>query len=257
MNPTITQMTHRSTVRKLDPSREIPKDILENILRATQQSPTYTSGQQYSIIVVDDKVKKEKIADQTISSAGVRMEFIHEAPIFLLFIMDFNKIDQALAYENANPEIFNTIENILIGTVDVGIAAEAATVAAESYGLGTVMVGALRKSTETLIKDFNLPKYCIPLLGLAIGYPSKEMVQYPDPSYKVTPRFPLEYLVHYNNYEKKDLKKHFEDYNIIMKEHFLRKRGLDSTWTAYMTRYYSKPFNKELLTIYQKQGFNF
>ena len=253
MNSTITQMTNRATVRQLDPSREIPKDILENILRATQQSPSYTSGQQYSIIIIDDKEKKEKIANHTISSSGIRMEFIHEAPIFLLFIIDFNKIDHALAYEKTSPEIFNTIENLLIGTVDVGIAAEAATVAAESYGLGTVMVGALRKNTNTLIKDFNLPKYCIPLLGLAIGYPSIA----PEYKHKITPRFPLEYLVHYNNYETKNFKKHFEDYNKIMKEHFRIKRGLDSTWTEYITRYYSKAFNKDLLKIYQNQGFNF
>lgn len=250
-NQTIENMIQRGSIRHFDSSRPIPQEMLENIFKAAQQSPTYVAGQQYSIIVIDDNEKKQMITNSTISSAGVPMTFIQEAPIFLLFVMDCNKINIALEYENANPELFNSFENLLIGTVDIGIAAEAVTVAAESFGLGTVMVGALRKMTSTLIKEFNLPPYTFPLLGLAIGYPSTENKK------QSTPRLPLESLLHKNIYEQKDFKKYFESYNKIMKEHFSVKRNVDLTWTEYVSKVYSKSFNKELLQLYRNQGFYF
>lgn len=250
MNEIANLMNNRMSVRHFDSSKSIDKDILNTILQTAQQSPTYINGQQYSIIVVDDLEKRKKIANATISSAGKPMQFIQDAPIFLLFVIDFNKIDTALSYENNQMLIQNSIESLLIGTVDIGISIEAVNTVAQSFGIGSVMVGAIRKIVPMLIEEFKLPKYTFPLLGISLGYPVA------DTKIQKTPRLSLDSLVHYNVYEKKDLVSSLQDYNTIMKQFFSEKRGVDMTWTQYISQSYTKVIGEDLLDIYRKQGFS-
>ncbi|MGL5955638.1 MAG: nitroreductase family protein [Brevinema sp.] len=237
------------SVRHFDSTRVIEKGVLDTILKATQQSPTYLNGQQYSIIVINDIGKRKKIAHTTISSAGTPMNFIHEAPIFLLFVIDFQKIDNALKVENQQMMIQDSIESLLIGSVDVGIAVEALNVVAHSLGIESVVVGAIRKSIPMLIEEFQLPQYTFPLVGMALGYPTKDL------KIENTPRLSLDSLVHYNVYEKKDIISQLTNYNKIMKKFFGEKRGVDMTWTEYIAKSYTKRFGQEITDLYRKQGF--
>ena len=59
----------------------------------------------------------------------------------------------------------SNIDTLIIGSHDVGISMQNATVAAESMGLGTVDIGAIRYKSLEITKELNLPKYCIPICG--------------------------------------------------------------------------------------------
>jgi len=248
MSELLNSMFNRGSIRKFDSNKKVPQKILDNILKAIHQTPSYINGQQYSIIIVDDKNKRDKLVEITRPSSGKAMTFIKDAPLFMLFVMDFNKINHALEVENSTMEVVDSMESLLIGTVDIGIALEAATVVAESSGLGTVIVGAIRKSIKILIEEFNLPKYTFPIAGICIGYPHEGV------SSVKTPRLPLDSLVYHNTYQLKNFNQILKIYNDQMKE-FYSKKGLELTWTELITKYYHKSLHQDMKDVYLSQGF--
>lgn len=58
------------------------------------------------------------------------------------------------------------IDTLLVGAHEVGIALEAAVVAAESLGLGTVPIGDVRKNALEIVHELQLPEYVFPMLGM-------------------------------------------------------------------------------------------
>ncbi len=249
MNNITKQMINRGSVRKFD-TKEIPQAILDDILSAAVHAPTYASAQAYSIIAVTDPAQKEKVVECTILGKGKGMTYIAKAPVFLLFVMDFNRTDRVIKSENSEMQIQNSIESLLVGGVDVGIGLGATTVAAEAHGLGTVVVGAIRANADKLIEIFNLPKYTYPIAGMSIGYPVADAVPV------ITPRLPLSATVHTNKYSPEGFDKAFPAYNEAMAQEF-KSRGMELSWSKLMSTYFSAPLNSGQLADIKKQGFNF
>ncbi len=249
MKDTLDLLTHRGSIRKFS-DKEIPKEVLHNIYKATICSQNYANGQQYSIIVVTDQKKKDFLYEATVSkSSGRGMSFIKKAPIFLLFVMDFNKIDRVMKKEKVEMKIQDSLEALLIGAVDVGIAIEAATVAVANEGLGSVAVGAIRTSVKEIIEIFELPEYTYPIAGLAIGYLDEGVAIFE------TPRLPLKTFLHDNSYDKSVFDELVDKYDVKIKETYASKGIPDLTWSKFVSTYYSKPIYIEQIESYKKQGF--
>lgn len=246
MNDTINKMINRGSVRKFS-SKPVENETLETILKATVQAPSYINTQAYSIIVVEDEKKRELLYNMTTGSSGKGMTFIKKAPVFLLFVMDFNKVNKAMKKENLDMHIHESMEALLVGAVDIGILLEAATVSAEALGLGSVVVGAIRKDTKSIIETFNLPKYTYPICGLALGYP--------DTGIKITPRLPLDATVYHDSYDNDAFDKHIDAYNKQMEEIY-NSRGAETSWTKLIATYFQKPIRKEQIEDYKNQGFD-
>ena len=83
MNNTIEIIkNHRSIRQYLD--KDIPDEIIDEIIISAQAMPNSINGQQTTIIVVKDKAKREKLAELTGNQPHVA-----EAPVFLVFLIDF------------------------------------------------------------------------------------------------------------------------------------------------------------------------
>ena len=63
---------------------------------------------------------------------------------------------------------------VIVGAYEAGIAREAATVAAELLGLGTVPIGDVRKNAKEVIRELQLPEFVFRMLGLCIGHPAND-----------------------------------------------------------------------------------
>ena len=61
------------------------------------------------------------------------------------------------------------LETFLVANIDVALAAQNAVVAAESIGLSTVYIGAMRNDPERVAGLLGLPKQCFVLFGLCVG----------------------------------------------------------------------------------------
>lgn len=240
-------LLQRSSVRAYDSTKKIPQQDIDMIMKAIQQSPTYIAGQQYSVIVIDDAQKKQEMVEWTKGRSGEGQQYIQDCSIFLLFVMDFNKIRHISEHENMPLEVTNYMEGLLIGSIDVGIGIEAATVCAESLGYGTVVIGAVRRAIREIIQAYKLPKYTFPLLGLCIGYPKEPI--------RPKPRLALNTFVHHNSYVLHDFTKAIEDENKAMYTYYGEDEE-EQSWSNFVASFYKKGYLEELLPLYKEQGFD-
>lgn len=242
MNQVIkTFMNHRS-IR--DYKEDMIKDEdLDVIVRAAQAAPSSINGQQVSIIAVKDREKKSKIAELT----GDQL-WIDQAPVFLLFALDFYRAKLAAEKNGVDLAITESLESIMVGSVDVGLAMGNAIGTAESLGLGIVPIGAVRREPMEIVKMLDLPEYVFPVCGLVIGYPK-------DTS-SLKPRFPKEAIYHEEGYNK-NLKSIIDDYDTQISE-YMRKRTKgesDRSWSQTVSEIYKTVYFPKVSPSIKGQGY--
>lgn len=241
MNQTIRAIkNHRSIRSYLD--KDIPNEMLTEILEAARSMPTSINGQQISIIVIKDKGKKEKIAEW----AGGQ-PWIAQAPVFLVFVADFYKAYIACEKNGTQEVIHESIEGTLVGAFDGGLAMGAAIISAESLGLGIVPIGAVRRKPQEVIDLLGLPKYTYPLVGLVIGYPTDASAQ--------KPKFPLETLVHVEQYQKDGVRSAIDEYDATMSKYYSDRGDKETNWSKQVANAYQQVYFPEVYPTMKKQGF--
>jgi hypothetical protein len=108
------------------------------------------------------------------AAALFRSRYRHEprgAPLFLVWLVDFNRLTQVAADRSEAIEGPDYTESFTLGVVDMSLAAQNATVAAESLGLGAVYVGAIRNHPAEVAAALELPPKVFALFGMALGWP--------------------------------------------------------------------------------------
>lgn len=244
MNKTIEIIKdHRSIRKYLD--KDISNDIIDEIVKSAQAMPNSINGQQTTIIVVRDKAKREKLAELTGNQS-----YVAQAPVFLVFVMDFYRTYLAAKKNNVEQVIHEYMEGIQVGSVDAGIALGAATIAAESLGLGVVPIGAIRKNPEEVIELLELPKYTFPLVGLVVGYPA-------DTSHK-KPRVPFDSFRHLDKYDKKAIEASIDPYDAEMAEYLKKVDRYDKekNWSYLTSNIYKSIYSPKVKTSLENQGFS-
>ncbi len=245
MNEVIKSLTDHRSIRSYT-DEPVAQEQLDQIIEAVQAAPSSINGQQVTVITVQDKERKKKISEL----AGGQ-PWIDQAPVFLLFCADFNRAKIALEdLHDFKMEITNGLESVLVGAVDAGIALGTATAAAESLGLGTVPIGAVRGNPQELIELLELPKYVFPLSGLVIGYPA-------DRSAK-KPRLPQAAVNHQETYLNQDeLTSHIQAYDEQMSEYMNKRTNGKETrnWSQSIASYYERLYYPHIREMLEKQGF--
>jgi len=242
MNETINIIKdHRSIRNFLD--KDVPDFELDEILRAAQAMPNSINAQQSSVIVIKDKETKAKIAQL----AGGQ-KWVEEAPVFLLFVLDFYKTSLAAEKNGLTQVINESVEGTMAGTFDAGLSMGAAIIAAESLGLGIVPIGGVRKNPVEIIELLNLPPYTYPAVGLAVGYPK-------DKSHK-KPRLPISTFRHNEIYRTEGMKEAIDQYDIEM-EDYLKEAGREQegNWSKYTSSIYQNVYYPDVFKTMKNQGF--
>ena len=233
---------HRSIRQYLD--KDIPDEIVDEIVKAAQAMPNSINGQQTSVIVVRDKQKKEKLAELV-----GNQEYVAKAPVFLVFVMDFYRTYLAGEKTGLKQVIHEDIEGIEAGSVDVGIALGASIIAAESFGLGIVPIGGIRKNPDEVIELLGLPKYTFPMVGLVVGYPA-------DESHK-KPRVPFDSFRHKESYDAKAVEESIDTYDNQMSEYLkdIGRAEQEINWSTFTSRIYQSVYYPKVKPTMDKQGF--
>lgn len=247
MNEIIQQLQSHTSIRKYK-AQPIEQPIIDAILQATQQAPSWINGQQMSIIRVTDKEKRAKLQ----AYAG-NQAYVGEAPEFWVFCLDFHRVAKACAIEGKPFAIADNLDTLLVGATDVGIALGTAVAAAESFGIGTVPIGGVRKDAQAVIELLELPAYVYPISGLCLGYPDEQ------PALK--PRLPQQAVVFENTYNA-NLDDVLQQYNEQFSNYMLERSNGASTanWSSGIAAFYSEPFYRENsyanpAPILREQGF--
>jgi FMN reductase [NAD(P)H] len=242
MNETIhTLLNHRSIRSYKD--QPISDEDLDLIIRSAQAAPSSINGQHVSLIVVKDKEKKALL-----SRLSGNQVYIEEAPIMLVFCMDFYRAKLAANLNEVDFLTTDRLEATLVGSIDVGLAMGNAIAAAESLGLGIVPIGSVRNEPTKVAELLDLPDYVFPLCGLLIGHPLNHSA--------LKPRFQKEAVAFIDAYNP-NLDQAIKNYDDVMSNYMLdRTNGASSrNWSQTISDQYKKASSREILQAMAKKQF--
>jgi len=220
---------HR-TYRNFDENYQITDDELQNILQASRQAPSWMNGQMYSIIVVKDREIREKMV--VLNPGNPHM--LHSS-VFLVFAADLKRTKKVAEHYGVDYPINEGLDPLITAVTDAALALENAVIATEALGLGSVVVGSIRKDIAEVSELLNLPEYVLPIAGLSIGKPNVEM--------RSKPRLPEEAVIHYDTYQDYDYQL-IEDYDDTM-EKFAEARET-KIWSKKFADYFSNKPNQKI-----------
>lgn len=234
--------SHRSIRRFTD--RQIEPEVLKSIFQAARWAPTSHNMQAYSVIVVKNPVSKEKLSEL----CGNQL-YVKKCPVFLVICADFYKLNVASDMHGESLAVAE-LENVLVGSVDAALVAQNILLAAQSYGMGGVMIGGIRNNAEGVAQLLGFPKYVFPVMGMCLGYPDQEPWQ--------KPRFPIEAVFHEEKYQLDSIPEALMQYDETISEYYSRRTNgvRTSGWSEQLSAYISKPRRRELTDFVKKQGFD-
>lgn len=239
-NETIQLLQNHRVYREFDSTASVPESALNDILKCAQQAPSWMNGQHYSIINITDPELRQKIVE-----LQPRNPQIAQCGVFLVFVMDgYRSYLDSQAYEGSF-EGFSDVDTLITLATDTALAAQNATVAAESLGLATCPIGGLRMVASDLIELLQLPKYTYPVFGLCIGKPAVEM--------RVKPRMPKQAVYFENTYKTENLAQDLANYEQTMLDFAEPREKLP--YRQKFANYYSQPYVAQEEQWLKQQGF--
>lgn len=220
---------HRS-YRQFDQEYQVSEDELKQILQASRQAPSWMNGQMYSIIVIKDRKIREKLVELNPENPHML-----QSSVFLIFVADLHRTEKVAQHYQMDYLIEESVDPLITAVTDTALALENAVIAVEALGLGSVVVGSIRKDIEKLSALLNLPEKVFPVAGLSIGKPIVEM--------NLKPRLPEAAVIHYDTYQEYDYNL-IEDYDDTM-EKFAEARET-KRWSKKFADYFSSSPNKKV-----------
>lgn len=157
----MTLLSHRS-VRAYRPD-SLPAQTLEVLVAAAQSAATSSNLQTWSVVAIEDPVRKETLAQLAGNQAQIR-----QCPLFLVWLADLARLHQLALQRGLPADGLDYLEMFLTATIDATLAAQNATIAAESLGLGTVYIGGIRNQPEALRQRSNYRPICLLSLGCVL-----------------------------------------------------------------------------------------
>lgn len=212
------QLAHRS-VRSYLPD-PVDEEHLRAIVAAAQSAPTSSNLQLWSVVAVTAPEVKARLA----ALAGGQRHIV-QAPLLLVWVADYARGRSLAERADAPTEAADYLETTLVGFVDAALAAQNAVVAAESLGLGTVYIGAVRNDPDGVIAALGLPEGAFPVVGLVVGHPD------PAGGEEVKPRLPQEAVLHREGYDLDGQLELIEGYDRRIGS-FYAAQGLEGGWTG-------------------------
>ncbi len=219
-NPVVdTLLAHRS-VRSYLPDA-LPLGTLELLVAAAQSAASSSNLQVWSVVSVEDQDRKDRLA-----KLGNDQNHIRQAPLFLIWLADLARLRNLLQEKGISDDELQYLELSLIAVVDASLAAQNAVVAAESLGLGTVYIGAIRNNIEAVAAELRLPQGVLPLFGLVVGYPD------PANLASIKPRLPQQAVLHHEAYRLDQQGPAIDRYNRIIGRFYQEhKMDVDGDWS--------------------------
>jgi nitroreductase len=242
----IRQLNDRGSVRQYRPD-PVPDKMIAAVIAAACRAPSSCNQETYSIVIVRDIETRHQIRE----ACGGNQPQILEAPVFIAFCADTRRVTHACTKYGKPFGAGITMEMFLVSSIDTALVGMCASLAAESLGLGTVMIGAIRNNLITASKILGLPPKVYPVFGLCIGWP---VVAPPR-----KPRHPLDIVVHRERYDGTGMEEGITDYDRTLADHY-RSQGkptVDHSWSQHMIKMFSESPRPDLRAELSQLGFEF
>lgn len=176
---------HRS-IRKFKPE-SVNGELLTEILEAGTRASNTGNMQVYSIIVTRDAALRKELAP-----IHFNQKMVAEAPVHITFCADVNRFSLWCRQRDAEPG-YNNLLWFMSAAIDTVLVSQNVALAAEERGLGICYLGTVAYNPQPLIDLLQLPHGVIPVTAMVMGHP--------DVHPPLTPRLPLDGVVHYETYK--------------------------------------------------------
>ncbi len=198
----------------------LPEGTLETLVAAAQSAATSSNLQTWSVVAVTDPAAKAVLA-----KVANNQKHIEQCPLFLVWLADISRNQRLAAEENTDLVAAGYLETFLVAAIDAALAAQNATVAAESLGLSTVYIGALRNDPLAVKELLGLPDGTMGVFGLCVGYAA------PEAANEVKPRLPQPAVLYRGVYGNPDEPALRAGYDARMAAFSRRHEMTQDTWT--------------------------
>jgi FMN reductase (NADPH) len=242
----IRQLHDRGSIRQYRPD-PVPEEMITTVLNAACKAPSSCNQESYSLIVVRDIETRRKIKE----ACGGGQPQLEQAPVFIAFCADTRRVSHACEKYGEPFNAGYTLEMFLVSSIDTALVGMCASLAAESIGLGTVMIGAVRNDVIAISKILRLPPKIYVVFGLCVGWP----VEAPP----CKPRHHLDIVVHHERYDGTGMADGVTDYDSTLAAHY-RSRGMptvDHSWSQHMIDKFSESPRPDLRAELSQLGFEF
>jgi FMN reductase (NADPH) len=247
MNKTIETILNHRSIRNFK-DEPLTDEQIHTIVQSAQAASTSSYIQAYTIIGVKDPVKKKKLAEL----AG-NQSYVEENGHFFVFCADLYRHENIGKWEEADviPSLEST-EKFMVAMIDASLAAQNASIAAESMGMGICYIGGIRNDLEAVSEVLQLPHRVIPLFGLAVGHPAADS--------SVKPRLPLNAVYHEDAYmsDEAGMKKELDHYDETISSYYHERTGgkRSDRWTEQMAKMLSGKKRMYMKEFVEKSGFD-
>lgn len=188
-NPVIAHLLAHRSVRAYRPD-PLPEHTIETLVAAAQSAASSSNLQVWSVVAVEDAQTRARLA----AIAGGQ-KHIEQAPLLLLWVADLARARLVADTAGEPHEGLGYLESYTVAAVDAALAAQNAVIAAESLGLGTVYIGAMRNQPEAVAELVGLPQGAFVLFGLVVGLADRALPA------AVKPRLPQGVVLHRERYD--------------------------------------------------------
>ena len=181
MNETLRTIAKRVSHRKYD-SAQLTKEQLNAIVQAALQSPSAVNRQPWHFSVIQDASLIQRIHDAA-AAVAMKRDSSQRSP-------RYNDSSFQVFY-HAPTVIILSAENTHYAPIDCGIAVQTIALAAESMGLGSVILGLPRdafagEEKEELERVLGFPEGYSYVIAIALGTPLDTKVPHELKEEKVT-----------------------------------------------------------------------
>ncbi len=231
MNPVLDVLMQHRSVRAYDDKPVADADLAE-ILAAAQMAPSSINGQQVSIIKITEASLKERIC-----MLAKEQQWIKQAPVFLVFCMDFYRASLAAKKWKRSFDFAASQTALMVGVFDAGLMMQNTIIAAESKGLGTVPIGGIHPKIDEVAQLLKLPEYVFPVCGLCLGYAASRSEQ-------TKPRLPMNAVIHDHHYKTEHLSELIDQYDETIIDYLQKIDRLEHeiSWTHNVSSYYQQDY---------------
>ncbi|TDR87233.1 NADPH-dependent oxidoreductase [Enterovirga rhinocerotis] len=188
-NDTIALLMRHHSVRAYKPD-PVPEGTLPLLVAAAQSAATSSNMQTWSVVAVSDPGTRAKLA-----AIAANQKHVEQCPLFLVFLADLSRAGRIGERIGQPMENLPYFETFLVASIDAALAAQNAVVAAESLGLSTLYIGALRNDPEGVATALGLPPGAMGVFGLCVGYADRDVPA------GIRPRLPQAAVFHDERYD--------------------------------------------------------
>lgn len=198
------QLNHRSIRAFKD--QVLSQEDRTLLLEVARQTSTSNFFQQFSILHITDEKKRRAIREIS------NQPYVGANGDLFIFVADLYRNQQIRQQKGLDDGRLHTTEVFFQAMQDATLAIQNMLTAAESMGLGAVLLGSINNQPKKLIDILELPKMTFPVLGIQIGVPNQ--------SPQLKPRLPLDQIVFENGYPHDFAIEQLADYDEVVQTYY-------------------------------------